>query len=102
MTLYCHNCKAAISYNYRHRRSDGNNYHKNCPTLRVPTGEISTQAVVQIEEERQLYIAALELVLLFLKLSPWSSEKQDSWREMTGVEEVSREVLCKHIRKVLG
>ncbi len=45
---------------------------------------------------------ALKLVLLFHDGSYWGPEKQHHWRATTGVCEATTNVMCDHIRKVLG
>ena len=44
---------------------------------------------------------ALELVLLFYDGNPWTVEKCDDWKKITGTFDASTRTMCDHIRKVL-
>lgn len=46
--------------------------------------------------------AALSLVLEFHSATPWTPERTEAWRTITGTDEVTTRAMCDHIRKVLG
>jgi hypothetical protein len=98
--IHCHNCKAVIASGHQHK-IDGKLYHANC-VPREPTIEVNSRQFAMIEKQRQAYIAALELVLLYHVPEPLTEEQIDTWRMVTGQQNINSIVLCEHIRKVLG
>lgn len=47
-------------------------------------------------------VRALEAVLLFYSVGPWTGERRAKWLEITGEGEATTKVLCDHIRGVLN
>ena len=47
-------------------------------------------------------VGALEAVLLFHSDSPWTSEKRQQWKALTGTDEATTRNLCDTVRIALG
>lgn len=58
--------------------------------------------VERLREERDRARAALRLPLLVHGAGPWTEERREEWRSITGTDEATTRVMCDTIRALLA